>query len=97
MASRPRIVVNPEPLKAVQSRPGGPVKPRPYLVCRKYGRAGVLRRLSVHRPGCPRLPQGWDVTETDYPGATALVNKADDSVPVGLWCQSCGGWSVSRL
>jgi hypothetical protein len=64
-----------------------------------YRNSTLMRRVSVHREGCPRIPAreftGWSVTPASREIIQRVLNEADRcGVPTAVSCRTCGGWSV---
>jgi hypothetical protein len=103
MADERRLTVNPDPLKVVAARPGGPVPDRDHILALKLSMRSDgthLQRVSIHREGCPRTPvidgrNGWvsKIATRDEIGRT--LEQADKAeVPASISCRTCGGWSA---
>jgi hypothetical protein len=95
--------VNPAPLKVVESRAGEPA-PQPIMMLAvkrgtQYRNGTLMRRVSVHREGCLRIPAqdstGWSVTAASHKSISGVLDEADRAdVPTAVSCSTCGGWSV---
>jgi hypothetical protein len=89
--------VNPEPLKIVTHRAGeDPPKPL-FMVDRIFSqRTGHVRRISVHRDGCPRTPRDCYPKPRSSEWVAVALAKADEhGAEQAISCPVCGGWSVS--
>lgn len=103
MTEKRRLQVNPDPLKVVAARPGGATAPATMMLAIKrgetYRNSTLMRRVSVHREGCPRIPAheftGWSVTAASQKTIQGVLNEADRcGVPTAVSCRTCGGWST---
>lgn len=104
MADERRLTVNPESLKVVDARPGGPAPDRGHVLAVKLVKAAPgdgynFGRISVHREDCPCTPhaEGWTVKAATRDEISWMLTKADETteidVQVSISCRTCGGWS----
>lgn len=99
-----RLTVNPDPLRVVDARPGAAPE-RGHVLAVKPAKGAsaddcTLRRVSVHRTGCPRIPsaRGWVVKAASREEVSRLLGTVDEEteieVQVSVSCRTCGGWSA---
>lgn len=99
-----RLAVNPDPLRVVDARPGAAPERGHVLAVKPAKGASAddrnLRRVSVHRTDCPRIPStpGWVVKTASREEVSRLLGKVDEiteiDVHVSVSCRTCGGWSA---
>jgi hypothetical protein len=103
MADERRLTVNPDPLKVVAARPGGPAPDRDHVLALKLAIRSDgthLQRVSIHRATCPRTPvvdgkNGWVSKIATRDEISHILDQADKTdVPVSISCRTCGGWST---
>lgn len=96
-----RLEINPDPLQMVTARPAAASPPPQVLAIKhadSYRNGTRMRRVSVHRESCPRLPAdgttGWSITPASQEKIAAVLDEADQAdVPVSISCRTCGGWT----
>jgi hypothetical protein len=90
--------VNPEPLKVVKVKAGDPATAERVFVVGYLRSTTRLRRLSVHLPGCARIPTGelWQFAEKNNAQVSVEVARAEqEGAHCSIECRTCGGWTVT--
>jgi hypothetical protein len=99
-----RLQINPDPLKVVEAKAGGPAPDPVYVFARRW-RAEYLKAASIHRAWCPMAPEDgkeladgsrWSVEEIPRSKRDDCVSwAADKGIEAKVDCARCGGWSVA--